>query len=95
MIKSILAKSIKIAVLLVLSVSTHAALAGEIRSYSQAEVDKLAAADKPILLDNAPRHPLLREGPHCCQRFAARSSDQSKVFLTLTVVCACTQARRT
>jgi thiol:disulfide interchange protein len=51
MIKSNLAKLFKIAALFVLSVFAHAALAGEIKPYSQAELDKLAAEGKPILLD--------------------------------------------
>jgi thiol:disulfide interchange protein len=51
MIKGTLAKLCKIAALLLLSISAHAAVAGEIKPYSQAEFDKLAAAGKPILLD--------------------------------------------
>jgi thioredoxin 1 len=37
--------------LLSLSISTRAAFAGEIKPYSQAEFDQLAAEGKPILLD--------------------------------------------
>jgi thiol:disulfide interchange protein len=44
-------KLFKIAALFLLSISTHAALAGEIKPYSQAEFNKLAAEGKPILLD--------------------------------------------
>ena len=51
MIKSNLAKLLKIAALLVLSIFAHVALAGEIKPYSQAELDKLGAEGKPILLD--------------------------------------------
>jgi thiol:disulfide interchange protein len=51
MIKSDLAKLFKIAALFVLSIFAHAALAGEIKPYSQPELDKLAAEGKPILLD--------------------------------------------
>jgi thiol:disulfide interchange protein len=51
MIKSNPAKLFKIAALSVLSIFAHAALAGEIKPYSQAELDKLAAEGKPILLD--------------------------------------------
>ncbi len=40
-----------IAVLFLLSFSTRAALAGEIKPYNQAEFEKLAAEGKPILLD--------------------------------------------
>ena len=46
-----LMKLFQIAVLFLLSISTHAALAGEIKPYSPAEFDKLAAEGKPILLD--------------------------------------------
>jgi thioredoxin 1 len=46
-----LMKLFKIAALFLLSISTHAALAGEIKPYSQAEFNKLAAEGKPILLD--------------------------------------------
>jgi thiol-disulfide isomerase/thioredoxin len=49
--KGRLMKLFKIAALFLLSISTHAALAGEIKPYSQAEFDKLAAEGKPILLD--------------------------------------------
>jgi thiol:disulfide interchange protein len=49
--KGRLVKLFRIAVLLLLSISTYAALAGEIKPYSQAEFDKLAAEGKPILLD--------------------------------------------
>jgi thioredoxin 1 len=41
----------KIAALFLLSISTRAAFAGEIKPYSPAEFDKLAAEGKPILLD--------------------------------------------
>jgi thioredoxin 1 len=41
----------KIAALFLLSISTRAALAGEIKPYSQAEINRLAAEGKPILLD--------------------------------------------
>ena len=44
-------KLFKIAALFLLSISTRAALAGEIKPYNQAEFDKLAAEGKPILLD--------------------------------------------
>ena len=44
-------KLFRIAALFLLSISTHAALAGEIKPYSQAEFNKLAAEGKPILLD--------------------------------------------
>src|SRR6202022_1377229 len=49
--KGRLMKLFKIAALFLLSISTHAALAGEIKPYSQAEFNKLAAEGKPILLD--------------------------------------------
>jgi thioredoxin 1 len=39
------------AALFLLSISTRSALAGEIKPYNQAEVEKLAAEGKPILLD--------------------------------------------
>jgi thiol-disulfide isomerase/thioredoxin len=45
-----LMKLFKIALFL-LSISTHAALAGEIKPYSQAEFNKPASEGKPILLD--------------------------------------------
>lgn len=51
MSKSNLAKPFKIAALLVLSIFANAAHAGEIKPYSQAEVNKLVAEGKPILLD--------------------------------------------
>ena len=51
MIKSILAKIFKIATLFVLLIFAQAALAGEIKPYSQAEFNKLVAEGKPILLD--------------------------------------------
>ena len=51
MIKSNLAKLSRIAGLFVLSLFAHVALAGEIKPYSRAEFDKLAAAGQPILLD--------------------------------------------
>jgi thiol:disulfide interchange protein len=51
MIKSNLAKLFKIAALFVLSIFAHAALAGEIKPYSQTELDRLVAEGKPILLD--------------------------------------------
>lgn len=44
-------KLFTIAALFVLSISTRAALAGEIKPYNQAEFEKLAAEGKPILLD--------------------------------------------
>jgi thiol:disulfide interchange protein len=44
-------KLLKIAALFLFSISTHAALAGEIRPYTQAEFNKLASEGKPILLD--------------------------------------------
>ena len=44
-------KLFTIAALSLLSISTHAAFAGEIKPYNQAEFEKLAAAGKPILLD--------------------------------------------
>ena len=44
-------KFFRIAALFLLSISTRAALAGEIKPYNQPEFDKLAAAGKPILLD--------------------------------------------
>ena len=46
-----LIKLFKITALFLLSLSTHAALAGEIKPYNQAEFEKLALEDKPILLD--------------------------------------------
>jgi hypothetical protein len=49
--KGRLMKLFKVAALFLLSISTHAALAGEIKPYSQAEFNKLAAEGKPILLD--------------------------------------------
>jgi thioredoxin len=49
--KGRLMKLFKIAVLVLLSISTRAALAGEIKPYSQDEFNKLAAEGKPILLD--------------------------------------------
>ena len=69
MINSNRAKLLKIAALFVLSIFAHVALAGEIKPYSQAEVDKLAAEGKPILLDIradwcatcAAQAPLMRE----------------------------------
>jgi thiol:disulfide interchange protein len=51
MIKSNLAKLFKIAALFVLSIFAHVALAGEIKPYSQTELDRLVAEGKPILLD--------------------------------------------
>jgi thiol:disulfide interchange protein len=51
MIKSNLEKLFRIAALFVLSFFAHAALAGEIKPYSQPELDRLAAEGKPILLD--------------------------------------------
>ena len=51
MIKSNLAKFLKIAALFVLSIFAHVALAGEIKPYSQAGVNKLVAEGKPVLLD--------------------------------------------
>ncbi len=44
-------KLLTTAALFLLSVSAHAALAGEIKPYSQSEIDKLAAEGKPMLLD--------------------------------------------
>jgi len=44
-------KFFRIAALILLSISARAALAGEIKSYSPDEFNKLAAAGKPILLD--------------------------------------------
>ena len=44
-------KFLTTASLLLLALSTRAAFAGEIKPYNQAEVDKLAAQGKPILLD--------------------------------------------
>jgi thioredoxin 1 len=44
-------KLFTIAALFLLSFSTRAALAGEIKPYNQAEFEKLAAEGKPILLD--------------------------------------------
>lgn len=44
-------KLFTIAALFLLSIATHAALAGEIKPYSPAEFNKLAAEGKPILLD--------------------------------------------
>jgi thiol:disulfide interchange protein len=41
----------KIAALFLCSICAQAALAGEIKPYSQAEIDKLAAEGKPVLLD--------------------------------------------
>jgi thiol:disulfide interchange protein len=51
MIKSNLAKLLRIAALFVLSIFAHVALAGEIKPYSQAGLNKLVAEGKPILLD--------------------------------------------
>ena len=67
--KGRLMKLFKIAALFLLSISTHAALAGEIKPYNQAEFNKLAAEGKPILLDFradwramcAAQQPLIRE----------------------------------
>lgn len=42
---------LKVAALFLLSSCAQAALAGEIKPYSQTEVDKLVAEGKPILLD--------------------------------------------
>lgn len=44
-------KLFTIAALFLLSISTRAALAGDIKPINQAEFDKLAAEGKPILLD--------------------------------------------
>lgn len=44
-------KLFTIAALFLLSISTRAALAGQIKPYNQAELEKLAAEGKPILLD--------------------------------------------
>ncbi len=44
-------KLFRIAALFLLSISTRGAFAGEIKPYSQAEFEKLAAEGKPILLD--------------------------------------------
>jgi thiol:disulfide interchange protein len=44
-------KLFTIAALFLLSISTRAALAGEIKPYNQAEFEKLASQGKPILLD--------------------------------------------
>lgn len=44
-------KLLAIAALFLLSISTRAAVAGEIKPYNQAEFEKLAAEGKPILLD--------------------------------------------
>ena len=44
-------KLFRIAALLLLSITTRAALAGEIKPYNQAEVERLASEGKPILLD--------------------------------------------
>jgi thiol-disulfide isomerase/thioredoxin len=49
--KGRLVKLFTIAALFLLSISTRAALAGEIKPYNQAEFDKLAAEGKPIMLD--------------------------------------------
>jgi thiol-disulfide isomerase/thioredoxin len=49
--KGSLIKLFKITALLLLSLSTHGAFAGEIKPYNQAEFEKLAAEGKPILLD--------------------------------------------
>jgi thiol:disulfide interchange protein len=49
--KGRLVKLFRIAALFLLSISTYAALAGEIKPYNQAEYNKLAAEGKPILLD--------------------------------------------
>ncbi len=46
-----LIKLFKISALFLLLLSTHGAFAGEIKPYNQAEVDKLAAEGKPMLLD--------------------------------------------
>lgn len=42
---------LKVAALFLYSILAQAALAGEIKPYSQAEIDKLAAAGKSMLLD--------------------------------------------
>ena len=44
-------KLFRIAALLLLSIFAHAALAGEIKPYNQAEFERLASEGKPILLD--------------------------------------------
>ena len=49
--KGRLMKLFKIFALFMLSISTHAAIAGEIKPYNQAEFEKLAVEGKPILLD--------------------------------------------
>lgn len=49
--KGRLIKLVRIAALFLLSISTHAAFAGEIKPYSQAEFNALVAEAKPILLD--------------------------------------------
>jgi len=42
---------LKVGALLLYSICAQAALAGEIKPYSQTEIDKLAAEGKPVLLD--------------------------------------------
>jgi thiol-disulfide isomerase/thioredoxin len=49
--KGTIVKLFRIAALLLLSITTRAALAGEIKPYNQAEVERLASEGKPILLD--------------------------------------------
>ena len=49
--KASLIKLFKITALILLSLSTYGAFAGEIKPYNQAEFEKLAAEGKPILLD--------------------------------------------
>ena len=58
-----LMKLLKIAALFLLSISTHAALAGEVKPYSQAEFNKLASEGKPIRLNF---------GADCCATCAAQ-----------------------
>src|SRR6266568_5154286 len=49
--KGRLVKLFRIAALFLLSISTRAALAGEIKPYNQVEFERLASEGKPILLD--------------------------------------------
>jgi thiol-disulfide isomerase/thioredoxin len=49
--KGNLIKLFKISALMLLSLSTYGAFAGEIKPYNQAEFEKLASEGKPILLD--------------------------------------------
>src|SRR3984885_5075353 len=49
--KGSLSKRFKVTVLVLLSLSTYGAFAGDVKPYNQAQVEKLPAEGKPILLD--------------------------------------------